>query len=467
MSSGLLKRSLIAVTVSGLMASSAAYATNGYFAHGYSTKEKGLAGAGAAHSRDAMAVATNPAGIATMDGRMDIGAALFNPNRSYEVTGAATAACSAPGQCTFSIGPQKIDSEHDVFLIPHFAYSMKLDDASAFAVAAYGNGGMNSSYIGGNATFSTDGTNGGFVTPSGTYGAGDTGVNLAQLFINATYAKQINEDHSVGASLIFAYQQFKADGLGSFQPYSLSPTKLTGNGDDTSTGFGAKLGWQGKVTPDVTLGASYQSKMAMSEFDDYAGLFAEQGDFDIPATLILGAAWAIDDKSTLVVDLQQIYYSDVASIGNGIQPLLNGTCTPATPTPTPASGAGCLGGANGAGFGWDDMTVIKIGYEWMMDDMTMRVGLSTTDGPITGAGNGTPGNPTDSQVLFNILAPGVVETHLTFGLTMPLGSDAEFSFAAMYAPTTDVTGNTQFDPAQTAKLEMDQFEVQGTYTMKF
>ena len=69
--------------------------------------------------------------------------------------------------------------------------------------------------------------------------------------------------------------------------------------------------------------------------------------------------------------------------------------------------------------------------------------------------------------MFNILAPGVVETHITFGLTMPLGSDAEFSFAGMYAPSTDVTGSTQFDNTQTVKLEMDQFEVQGTYTMKF
>ena len=42
MSSGF-KKSLIALSVSGLLASPAAFATNGYFAHGYSTKEKGLA----------------------------------------------------------------------------------------------------------------------------------------------------------------------------------------------------------------------------------------------------------------------------------------------------------------------------------------------------------------------------------------------------------------------------------------
>lgn len=478
MSSGF-KKSLIAVSISGLMASSAAFATNGYFAHGYSTKEKGLAGAGVAHSGDTMAAANNPAGMVDVGNRMDVGAALFNPNRSYEVTGGPTPSSGGAncpgGNCPFSIGPENIDSDSTLFLIPHFGYNMMLDDSSSFGVSIYGNGGMNSNYKGGTATFDADGDGGttANTTHAGTFGGslvgqGDgVGVNLAQLFFNFSYAKKVSDEHSVGASLIFAYQQFKADGLGIFAPRSASPANLSNNGDDTSTGFGAKLGWQGKVTPELTLGASYQTEIAMSEFDKYAGLFAEQGDFDIPATLSLGAAYAINDKSTLVLDIQQIYYEDVASIANGIQSLLNGQCT-AVPPSGPGTGAGCLGASNGAGFGWEDMTVIKIGYEWMMDDMTMRVGLSTTDQPIPGgAASTTPGSPSNTQMIFNILAPAVVETHITFGMTIPMGGDSEMSFAAMYAPSNDVTGGNAFDAAQTIKLEMDQFEVQGTYTMKF
>jgi len=182
----------------------------------------------------------------------------------------------------------------------------------------------------------------------------------------------------------------------------------------------------------------------MSEFDKYKGLFAEQGDFDIPATLILGGAWDIDDKSKLLVDVQTIYYSDVNSIGNPISNL--------------TAGGNLLGTDAGGGFGWDDMTIIKLGYQWLMDDMTMRVGISHGNQPIP-----------SSEVVFNILAPAVVETHLTFGLTMPLGDNTEFSFAAMYAPTGDVSGANSFEAPnqQTVKLEMDQFEVQGTYSMKF
>ena len=453
--SGSSKRILIAASMAGLMASSVANATNGYFAHGYSTIEKGMAGAGVAHSQDAMAVATNPAGIAGMSGRMDIGAALFSPIRKYNIDGAQSAlvvTCTGtePECGTFSLSGA-VESDSNLFLIPHFGYVWQQDSETSIALGIYGNGGMNTNYAGGAASFFHP-TFGLQTDSPGTFGAGNAGVNLAQVFFNLAYAKKINSNHSVGASVIFAYQQFKADGLATFGGFSSDPANLTNKGHDKSSGFGLKFGWQGEVTPAVTLGLSYQTEVAMSEFDDYAGLFAEGGDFDIPATLTLGAAVAINDKSTLAIDIQQIYYEGVASISNPISNL-TGNCLDAFNAPT---GAGCLGASDGGGFGWEDMTIIKVGYEWAVDDMTMRVGVSQGDQPIP-----------ESETMFNILAPGVMETHLTYGLTMPLGSDSEFSFAAMYAPSVDVSGTSPLDPAQTITIEMDQFEVQGTYTMKF
>ena len=486
MSSGL-KKSLITIAVSGLLMSSASYATNGYFAHGYSTKEKGLAGAGVAYSQDAMSIANNPAGIAFIGERMDIGAAIFNPNRGYTVTGAAPPAgtsidafCGAgssfdpmapnfglvfPCQPSFSINTGSVDSEADYFLIPHFAYNWRLNQDSALALAVYGNGGMNTRYKEGSARLLSQ-TTFSLQDFPGTFGAGTAGVNLAQLFFNLSYAKKLDENSSWGAGVVFAYQQFKADGLAQFSGYSLDPQNLTNNGHDTSVGMGAKIGWQGKVAPDVTLGATYQTKISMSEFDEYSGLFAEGGDFDIPASLGLGLAWDTSEKSKLLVDVQVIYYSDVAAIANPMSNLTGGQCLDplnavlsgsAANMPSAGSGEGCLGGAYGAGFGWNDMTILKLGYQWEANDIIWRAGLSHGDQPIP-----------DSEVLFNVLAPGVIETHLTFGFTMPLGADSEFSFSGMYAPSNSVSGPNPLDGgATTIELEMDQFELQGTYSMKF
>ena len=445
-----------------------AMATNGYFAHGYGTKNKGLAGGGTALSQDAMAAATNPAGMVTVGDRMELGAAIFSPStRSYSATAAATppdgAACTtggAPG-CAFTIGgsnnAQSIESENDYFLIPHFARNWMLGSEQSVGVTIFGNGGMNTEYQGGVAQHD-DGSAfpapGNYVTAPGTFGDGTqtAGVNLEQLFIATTYSRKISNTASWGASLMAAYQSFEAKGLASFGGYSTNANALTNNGKDTSTGFGFKFGVQGEFAKGVTLAASYQTETDMSKFDKYAGLFAEGGDFDIPATLNLGLAWKVAPKAIFTADVQQIYYSDVKAIANPISNLVGPSNSCATGT-----GSRCLGGSDGAGFGWEDMTIYKMGYQFeTSEDMTWRVGLSIGDQPIP-----------NSEVMFNILAPAVMETHLTMGFTMATGKDSEFNFAAMYAPESEVTGASPLNPGQNITLAMTQYEVEASWAWKF
>ncbi|MFO7603150.1 MAG: outer membrane protein transport protein [Gammaproteobacteria bacterium] len=461
-------KSLMAgLVAAGLVASFSANATNGYFSHGYGTKNKGLAGSGVALPQDAMIAATNPAGMAHVGERMDLGVAVFSPSpRSYSAT-AANSGCSAPGQCAFTLGSsvvgagagstgQTIESENDYFLIPHFAYTWAMGSGDILGLSVYGNGGMNTEYEGGVATYSTDGTNGGYTTTAGTYGAGTAGVNLEQLFIAVTYAGKFSATGSWGVSPILAYQRFEAKGLSSFFGYSVDGNSLTNMGVDDSMGFGFKFGIQEDVMPGLTLAASYQTKMDMEEFSKYKGLFAEGGDFDIPETWTIGLAWKTAPTSTLTFDIQQINYSDVAAIGNPIGNLTNGTCTPGGGGAS-GTGPGCLGGASGAGFGWEDMTIYKLGYQWKQDDnMTWRVGYSYGEQPIP-----------ENQVLFNILAPAVMEQHLTFGFTKKTGADSEFNFAAMYAPKNSVTGANAFNTNQNITLEMTQYELEASWGWKF
>jgi long-chain fatty acid transport protein len=127
------KKLLAVVVTAALFAPMAAMATNGYFAHGYGTKNKGLAGGGSALPQDSMAAASNPAGMVFVGNRMDVGAAIFSPNpRSYEVVGNPS---GAPG--TFGLAPGKETSEGDVFLVPHFGYNQMLDDNSSIGVSVY------------------------------------------------------------------------------------------------------------------------------------------------------------------------------------------------------------------------------------------------------------------------------------------------------------------------------------------
>lgn len=479
-----IKKSLLALAVSGIVATPAVHATNGYFSHGYSTKEKGLAGAGTALSQDAMAAATNPAGMAFVGERLDIGISLFSPSpRGYTVTGAPPAPVGAPvfdagGNCQFpdpggsgacappfSVNPGSVDSENDFFLIPHVAYNWQLNNDSAVGVSVYGNGGMNTEYKSGSATLPQPTSPALPITNApGTYGAGTAGVNLAQLFVNVSFAKKLNDKHAFGGSLILAGQRFIAQGLENFGQFSLDPNNLSGNRKSDSFGLGLKVGYQGEVSKGIRVGAAYQSKISMSEFDEYKGLFAEGGDFDIPSTYNIGVAFDVGSTGVIVADIQQINYSDVAAISNPISPLTNGQCLNALNatiiaggTPTPASGAGCLGGAGGAGFGWDDMTIFKIGYQFDSGDNTFRFGYSRTDQPIP-----------DSETLFNILAPAVIKEHLTAGWTLRIGADQEINLAAMYAPNNSVKGANPFDGGATQiEIEMSQWDLQAGWALKY
>jgi long-chain fatty acid transport protein len=102
------------------------------------------------------------------------------------------------------------------------------------------------------------------------------------------------------------------------------------------------------------------------------------------------------------------------------------------------------------------MQIIKLGYQWGGGKMTWRVGYSTTDQPIP-----------DEETVFNILAPGVVEEHFTFGFTRELDAKSAINFSAMYAPNVSVKGTSPFDPAQEVELEMDQYELAFSYSRRF
>jgi len=443
----------------GLIVNSSVNATNGYFGHGYGTKNKGLAGGGVALPQDAMITATNPAGLVFVEEeRIDLGIAMFSPVRDYSATadGAGVVDGTTCGAaCPFTIGgnanAQSIDSDNELFLIPHFAMNWKLGTQAGLGISLYGNGGMNSEYVGGQAQHNNG--LGDAETTAGTFGAGTAGVDLAQLFLNATYSRKISEKSSWGLSAIAAYQRFEAKGLGVFGDlnFSTDAGNLTDNGVDNSFGLGWKVGIQGELLKGLTLAASYQSKIDMDEFDKYSGLFAENGDFDIPATWTAGLAMKATPTQVITFDIQRIEYSDVAAISNPMNNLIN---------PSGCAGGNlsyCLGGANGGGFGWRDMTIYKIGWQWAAaKDWTVRAGFSHGTQPIP-----------ESEVVFNILAPAVIEDHLTLGFTWDVSKTSELSFQFMHGFEKTVTGVNPLNPSQEISITMVQNEAEVSWGWKF
>ena len=452
-------RTLAAMAVSAALVAPAAHATNGYFKIGYGTKNRGMAGAGIAFSQDSLAPATNPSGIALVGNRMEAGVELFNPNRHGRLDATMMGGADTG----------KVDSGATLFAIPHAGFSFDMRDF-AVGLSMTANGGMNTRY---NSNLYANGFGPavpGFAaalgqpTPSFP-NTGTLGVNLSQLIIAPTVAKKLNEDHSVGASLLIGYQRFRAYGLGLFQGLSSAPASVTNQGDDDAWGAGVRIGWTGQITDSITLGAQYSSKIRMQEFDKYKGLFAEQGDFDIPANFGVGIAVKMTPKTTLAFDVQRIQYGDVAAIANdgptaaeffgGLTGVLTGN---------PAMVSNPLGTDTGWGFGWDDITVYKLGINHEYNDRwTLRAGLNYGENPID-----------NDQNLFNILAPGVVEKHITLGFTYMPSPMNEISVTYMHAFSTKQSNVYSADLGApfgtlgyTADIGMDQNALEVSYAFKF
>ena len=388
-------RLAIGLALAGL--SFGANATNGMFGHGYGMKAKGMGGAATATAEDAFGGANNPASMAFVGNRIDFGADLFSPIR--ESTSTLT-----------PFGTVNMESNSNYFVIPEFGYNRMINSNLSLGVSVYGNGGMNTDYdpVPGAGGFNLFG------------GTGSLGIDLMQLIIAPTAAYKLTPDHAIGISPLLAYQRFRSEGLQSFG--------IINPGYDDSFGYGVRVGYQGRITPTVAIGAAYSTKVNYDEFDKYNLLFLENGDLDIPANYNLGVAWQATPQLMLALDYQRINYSDVDSMGK-----------------PPAVG----------GFGWDDSNVWKLGAKYKYNNKwTFRAGYSHTDSPIEGAtlAECGAGSVNCGETFFNTLAPGIIEDHATLGFTYTTASGGELTVAYMHGFKNDVSGANPFGGDTTIQM---------------
>lgn len=425
------------VVAAVLATGSAAWATDGYFPHGFGIKSKGMGGASVAVTDNAFAGINNPAASVWAGNRAEMGLDIFMPKRS--------AARSAPGFGGMLEGDVKSDGS--AFAIPEFAYNKNIDNRMSWGVTVYGNGGMNTELPGGNVTCMNP-NNGQPYQGNLLCGQGKLGVDLMQLVVAPALAYKVDAQHSFGVSPLLVLQQFKATGLDAFAGFSMAPSQMSDTGTDRSTGLGVRLGYLGQMSDTLKFGATYSPKIKMSKFDKYSGLFAGQGSFDIPENYALGINLQVTPAVSVAADYSRINYSGVPSIGNPMSNLMMGNP---------------MGSTNGPGFGWSDVNVLKFGVQWQATStMVLRAGYNQTTNPVKA-----------ENVTFNILAPGVIKQHYTLGGTYALSKDSEFTWAYMYAPKNTVTGSSMYNGMMpgasgiTETLRMSQQSLGVQYGWKF
>ena len=396
---------------------STSIATNGIYLIGFGAKSRSMGGVGIGYTQDSIGNAMNPAGISAVADdvdamRFDMGAMLFRPIRGASIPDGRD--CPNCGNDIF------YKSESNLFVIPSMGAVYKFNRKLTLGFSGVGAGGGGTRY----EKLAPNGYN--FFNPVGRTDVGDTlGVNYLQAQMALTAAYKVNKRNTIAISPVFGLAQFRAFGLGVFKPFSSDPDNMTNRGNDYSYGAGVRLGWQGKVHDRLTLGATYASKIYMTKFDKYKGLFAGHGSMDAPANYGLGLAFDVTDKLVLAFDWQRVLYSDVAAISNPIENLANPD--------------GFLGENKGAGFGWDDQDIYKFGMKYKYNEnWDFALGFNYAKAPM----------PND-QLLFSAVAPAVTEKHITTGATYKPNRNMEWTLTYVHAFKNTIKGKAnsggQFD----------------------
>ncbi|OJZ09882.1 MAG: hypothetical protein BGP20_00480 [Thiobacillus sp. 63-78] len=421
----------------------AALATNGYFMPGYGFRSMGMGGVGIAYGVDSLSIAANPANIVNTGMRADMGMGVMHAKRYAKVGDSAATFDVSPPNCRYyNCNPGfgfdgSSTSNREWFLMPEMGMTMNLTESLHAGMAFVPNGG-------GSTVYPQNFFNYVGVTPESP-GEGKTlGGELTQLLVPITVGYKINQNHAVGVALDLAVQRFRMYGLKSFvdfsanfkKPITADPDHLTDQGYDYSYGAGLKLGWLGNFVDDkLSVGLSYTTRTYMTKFDKYRGLFAEQGDFDIPANYGMGLSFKPRKNLVFALDVSRIEWSSIAALGNR-----GPASSPASPVPYPgptqinaingipsmAPGGAIYSTGNdqGMGFGWKDQTIYKFGVNWGMNErLQVRAGYNYGKSPIL-----------DDQLTFNTLFPVTTDKHYTLGFTYKATDELEITGTYMRAP---------------------------------
>jgi hypothetical protein len=243
-------------------------------------------------------------------------------------------------------------------------------------------------------------------------------AGLQRYVVAPSISQRLGSVGSVNVSAIFAYQHFAEVGLTPAVPYpagdfaSIAPPALRTS--DTSSGAGLRVDYTNQLTNTVDWQLGVQSRINMDALNNYKGMYAEPGTFDIPASANVGLGFALTPGIRLDAGVERVMYSQV---------------TPFTSSALPPRFLALLSSSISPTFAWQDLDVYSIGAsvrDGTNGDWTLR--YSTREQPV----------PT--SVLLQNALPNASARNYELGYAHGFGDRSSFRLSASYAPTDFILG---------------------------
>ena len=472
-----IRRSVLAVSVAAaIVAPVTGFATNGMLLEGYGPIATGMGGASMAYDNGVAAVMNNPATLGLMEdgeARLDVALGNLGPNITSSMTGMPDA-----------------ESAADSFFMPAVGYATR-NGSLTYGVGMFAQGGMGAEYAAN--SFLAAGTGelvrsevgvGRLVAPivynvdknisvGGSVDYVFGGMDLKMAMSGAQFADFISAlggtqtagtaSGTLVTGLISNIGTLLNDGSGAGAGNGTGPINTVRfdfsddsdvTGDAKGAGVTGKIGVTFKVNNNLTVGATYHAKTAMSDLETTRatvtmnanadlGYFnptpAPTGtytatdipitgdlsvvDFQFPAQIGLGMAYQ-EDKWMIAADIKVIQWADVMDS-------FRMTFTADSAAVNPSNG-----NFGGAAFdvemyqNWEDQTVVQIGGAYKVtSDTTLRGGVNSSTNPVPDA-------------TLNPLFPATIETHVTLGVGHALSKMSGIDFSLTVAPEVSVAAGS-------------------------
>ncbi|HEB66443.1 MAG TPA: aromatic hydrocarbon degradation protein [Gammaproteobacteria bacterium] len=399
------KRITASAVAAALALPMAANATNGTNLIGVTAASRAMGGTDIGISRGAGSSLGNPSLITSVEAtEVTFGGTLFMP--SVKTDGGNPSG--------------EVSSDADTFVVPSMGFATKANDNFYWGIGMYGVSGMGVDYR-------KDGT----YDPTTANAASNMVTNLQVMQMAVPLAYK-TKGFSIGVTPLLEYAALDAQTWLDTDSNG-SPDTFAGNGTQQVLEFGFNLGLA-YTTGGLTIGAVYKSEIELNFKDQLQqardGLYTAAGGtctsagcagdmiLTQPAEIGLGASYVMGPH-TFALDWKQIQYKDSKDWGT---------------------------------FGWDNVDVFALGYQYDGGKWTVRAGYNQGSNPISDQSPG-PGGSGYGVNYFNLVGfPAIVEQHYTIGGSYDINKQMTLDLAFSYAPEVSQTLNGFVPPATSTQI---------------
>ncbi len=359
-----------------------------------SFKAMGMGWTGVAYPQDSLAGAYNPAGMAWIGNRFDIGIAGKRYDGETIISGDIINNVPLPVNGTFDPFETKNYGYGSAGYNANFLY---FDTHFSIGLMGYEKFSFHTRYD----------------NPFFILGTSDLEMSYSNYIVAPVIAFQI-ENHSIGGAINFNYAHVNVKGLQTLASDGISthPNDFTNQGGDNSWGISGSIGWLWNVNPCFSIGLMYTPQTSMKKFTRYKGFLADDGKVDSPQIIAGGIAVRPFPQLIFTFDIENKKWRRVPAFGNNGEPaLINAILMDETSD---------FGRSFGPGFGWRNQTALKFGVAWnFWDCFTVRAGYRFRNKPVS-----------TSQTFLNMLTMETITNTATVGASFEW---CAFEITAYYA----------------------------------